>query len=135
MPRKKKKPDYNAEKIMQEFIEAVADAFGEYDDCNKADRSNQSLNSVAAEFGITALKARKLLITAGVYSTETSRRISELKTAGNSVQQIMELAELRYTVIFHIRRSRTSWRNFLSMQSGQNSTVKERRYVRSSQIA
>ena len=39
MPRKKKKPDYNAEKIMQEFIVAVADAFGEYDDCNKADRS------------------------------------------------------------------------------------------------
>ena len=94
MPRKKKKPDYNAEKIMQEFIEAVADAFGEYDDCNKADRSNQSLNSVAAEFGITALKARKLLITAGVYSTETSRRISELKTAGNSVQQIMEYTGL-----------------------------------------
>ena len=94
MPRKKKKPDYNAEKIMQEFIVAVADAFGEYDDCNKADRSNQSLNSVAAEFGITALKARKLLITAGVYSTGTSRRISELKTAGHSMQQIMEYTGL-----------------------------------------
>lgn len=33
------------------------------------------LNAVAAEFGITVLKAWKLLITAGVYSTYTSRLI------------------------------------------------------------
>ena len=32
MPRPKKKPDYNPDKVMQDFMFAVADAFGSYDD-------------------------------------------------------------------------------------------------------
>lgn len=34
---------------------------------------------VAAAFGMTALKARKLLITAGVYSIKMSRRVAKLR--------------------------------------------------------
>lgn len=90
MSENKKKPDYNAERIMQDFIEAVANAFGTYDDRDGSDRVGQSLNTVAAEFGITALKARKLLITAGVYSTQLSRSISEMSESGMTVVQIME---------------------------------------------
>ena len=68
MSRPKKKPNYNPDQVMQDFMAAVAGAFGSYDD--REDTTFPGLNAVAAEFGITALKARKLLITAGVYSTD-----------------------------------------------------------------
>lgn len=32
MSRPKKKPNYNPDQVMQEFMAAVADAFGSYDD-------------------------------------------------------------------------------------------------------
>lgn len=88
MPRPRKKPNYNPHQIMQEFMDAIADAFGFYDD-----RDNDTacgLNAVAAEFGITSLKARKLLITAGVYSTALSRQIAELAAAGYKIEQMMK---------------------------------------------
>lgn len=105
MSRPKKKPDYNPEQIMREFMGAVADAFGEYDDrkvINAGDNvygdaaysgKASTLNAVAADFGITALKTRKLLITAGVYSTETSRRVQQL-SSHLSIQEIMEATGL-----------------------------------------
>ena len=77
---------------MQEFMDAIADAFGSYDD--RDDDTAPGLNAVAAEFGITALKARKLLIMAGVYSTALSRRIAELHSNGAKIEQMMEITEL-----------------------------------------
>ena len=73
LARPRKKPEYDPEQIMEEFMGAVADAFGFYDDRSPGRNASSGLNAVAAEFGITALKARKLLITAGVYSTALSR--------------------------------------------------------------
>ena len=73
---------------MQEFMDAIAAAFGSYD--NRDDDTAPGLNAVAAEFGITSLKARKLLITAGVYSTALSRQIAELAAAGYKIEQIMK---------------------------------------------
>ena len=49
---------------------------------------------MAAEFGITALKARKLLITAGVYSTALSRQIAELQSRKMKLEQIMSATGL-----------------------------------------
>ena len=59
MPRPKKKPDYNQHQIMQEFMDAIADAFGSYDD--RDDDAAPGLNAVAAEFGITSLNVNALL--------------------------------------------------------------------------
>ena len=69
---------------MQAFMDAIADAFGSYDD--RDDDTAPGLNAVAAEFGITSLKARKLLITAGVYSTALSLSLlkEEPETKGES---------------------------------------------------
>lgn len=92
MARPKKKPNYNPDQVMQEFMAAVADAFGSYDD--REDTTFPGLNAVAAEFGITALKARKLLITAGVYSTHLSRMIMELHTSGTGIDRIMKTTGL-----------------------------------------
>lgn len=92
MSRPKKKPNYNPDQVMQEFMAAVADAFGSYDD--REDTTFPGLNAVAAEFGITALKARKLLITAGVYSTALSRQVAELHASGVEISRIMKLTGL-----------------------------------------
>ena len=83
----------------QEDLNCVADCFGEsYDDRNyekyEEKRDTTSLRSVCEEFNISIPKARKLLITAGVYSTEQSRRVSELAAEGKSVAEIMILTGL-----------------------------------------
>ena len=77
---------------MQEFMAAVADVFGSYDD--REDTTFPGLNAVATEFGITVLKARKLLITAGVYSTALSRQVAELHASGVEISQIMKITGL-----------------------------------------
>ena len=92
MPRLQKKPDYDANQIMKDFMDTVAEAFGTYDD--RTDSRDPGLNAVAAEFGITALKARKMLITAGVYSTALSRQIAELQSKKRKVEQIMSATGL-----------------------------------------
>ena len=71
MARPRRKPDYDPEQVVKEFMDAVA-----------------------AEFGMTVLKARKLLITAGVYSTALSRQVMELHTRGIRIDQIMETTGL-----------------------------------------
>ena len=94
---------------MQDFMAAVAGAFGSYDD--REDTTFPGLNAVAAEFGITALKARKLLITADVYSTHLSRMIMELHSSGAEISQIMKITGLSrasVTPTFRTPKSRTS---------------------------
>ena len=56
----RKKPEYNAEMIMNDFIKNVAEC---YENSSKA-----SFRDVATEFDITLLKVRKVLVTAGVYA-------------------------------------------------------------------
>lgn len=92
MSRPKKKPNYNPDQVMRDFMAAVADAFGSYDD--REGKTFPGLNAVAVEFGMTALKARKLLITAGVYSTALSRQVTELHIGGTKVTQIMKITGL-----------------------------------------
>lgn len=96
MSRPKIKSDYDAERIMAEYLNAITEAFGApYDDRNRvADDDSPGLNRVAKEFGITSLKARKLLITANVYSTETTRRIWQLYSEGKTIDEIQQLVHL-----------------------------------------
>ena len=94
MARPRKKPDYDPEQVVKEFLGAVADAFGSYDDRNPGGSAFPGLNAVAVAFGMTALKARKLLITAGVYSTEMSRRVAKLRAEGYDLNQMMEATGL-----------------------------------------
>ena len=94
--RPKKKPTYNEEIIMQEFLSVISDAYltgrtGR----QESSRSELSLRQLAAEFDISLMKARKLLITAGIYHTEISDRINELRAEGKSIEQIMEITGLK----------------------------------------
>lgn len=94
--RPKKKPTYNEESIMQELLSAISDAYltGGIEK-EKSPMASVSLRQVANEFDITLMKARKLLITAGVYHTEISDEVNELKAEGKSIEQIMELTGLK----------------------------------------
>jgi hypothetical protein len=76
----------------------VADSFGApYDDRDNgsninADSGNQrdiSIRVVCEEFDISIPKARKLLITAGVFSTAQSRQVAEFAAQGKSLTEIM----------------------------------------------
>lgn len=72
----------------QDYLSQVVACFGEpYDDRRGA--ACDSLRTVCREFEMSIPKARKLLITAGVYSTNTSRRIAELKVAGKTIPEII----------------------------------------------
>ena len=82
--------------IMQELLSAISDAYLTGGN-GKGETSPPavSLRQVANEFDITLMKARKLLITAGVYHTEISDKVNVLKAEGKSIEQIMELTGLK----------------------------------------
>jgi hypothetical protein len=76
---------------MQELMTAVCDFYGDpVDDRKEEDLDHVSLHDVAEQFNITVMKARKLLITGGLYSTVLSRKVQELHNQGLTVAQIME---------------------------------------------
>ncbi|MCI6229136.1 MAG: hypothetical protein MR636_10510 [Clostridiales bacterium] len=77
------------EKVFREYLDYIVDCFGAVYDDRKGVSESASLRSVCEEFGISIPKARKLLITAGVYSTEASRRVAELSASGRSLEEIM----------------------------------------------
>ena len=59
------------------------------------DPDHVSLHDVADEFKITVMKARKLLITGGLYSTAISRRVQELHAQDLTIAQITEKTGLK----------------------------------------
>ena len=84
MARPKKKPAHDAEKIMKELMAAVVECYDETGD----------LKLTAKEFGMSALKIKKLLITAGAYSNEISDEVNDLYAAGKTVAEIQKLTGL-----------------------------------------
>ena len=79
MSRPRKKPNYDADRSMRELTDQVVASYGEaYDDRYSLERDHVSLRDVASEYNITILKARKILITAGMFSTVISRNVQQL---------------------------------------------------------
>lgn len=86
----KKKPEHDSHRTIEDLLAEMGCFFGEpYDDRNDTDKDHVSLRSTADHFGITIIKARKLLITAGLYSTEASRTVETLLRQGMDIPQIM----------------------------------------------
>ena len=84
MARPKKKPAYDADKIMKDLIAAVTESYEE----------TGEMKRTAEEFDMSPLKIRKLLITAGVYSNEISDEVNDLKAAGKSIAEIQRITGL-----------------------------------------
>lgn len=85
MSRNKKKPGFDSAKITQEYINQVVEFYL---------ASDVSLRKVADEFKITILKARKILITAGVYESEIAEEIQALRSEGKTNEEIQRLLKL-----------------------------------------
>lgn len=83
MGRAKKNPEYDPEKVMEQLTNCIADAYGTGTD-------NNSLRKISEQFGITLMKTRKILITAGVYHTEISDQINSLWEDNWSISDIMK---------------------------------------------
>lgn len=62
MGRAKKKPEYDQNRIMEQFQNCIVEAYTS----GIADGTGISLRQVSEEFGITLMKTRKILITAGI---------------------------------------------------------------------
>ena len=63
MARPKKKPNYDPNKVMNDLLDTVVDA---YDKSFVVNPEHGELKMVASELDMTPIKVRKLLITAGI---------------------------------------------------------------------
>lgn len=94
--RPKKKPDYDRDKEIEAFQARAVELFGEpYDDRIERSEDAPSIRDVANAMNTTSLRVRKMLITAGVYSTKLSRKVQSLYEEGYSIQQIMDETGLK----------------------------------------
>jgi len=90
-PEKTKKVRSTAEDAeRQKMIERVAKLY----QFQKEIDPHVSLSGIADECGIDMLKVRKMLITAGVYENEMSRKISVLWKEGKTTREIQECTGL-----------------------------------------
>ena len=91
MSRARKKPNYDKDFVFQQLMLDIVNCYGDaYDDRDPDDGEHISIREVSEKYKISLLKTRKILITAGVYSTDTSRLIARLRRQGFSVKEIME---------------------------------------------
>ena len=90
MGRAKKKPGYDQNRIMEQFQNCIVEAYTS----GMTDGTGISLRQVSEEFGITLMKTRKILITAGVYHTENSEQINSMREQGMSISEIMKATGL-----------------------------------------
>lgn len=94
--RPKKKPDYDREREIEAFQARAVELFGEpYDDRIERSEDAPSIRDVANAMNTTPLRVRKMLVTAGAYSTKLSRRVQSLYDEGCSIQQIMDETGLK----------------------------------------
>lgn len=63
--RKRKRPDYDAGRNLEELMDAAAELYD----------TGQSLQAIAGELGLNPIKVRKLLITAEVYESEIAEEV------------------------------------------------------------
>lgn len=87
MPRPRKKPNYNPKIVMQELVVEVVELY-------TTSEKEVSIRQIADEFGMTPLKIRKLLITAGVFSSDVCDQVLELSKSGKSVPEIQKITGL-----------------------------------------
>lgn len=94
--RPKKKPDYDRDKEIEAFQARAVELFGKpYDDRIERSEDAPSIRDVANAMNTTPLRVRKMLVTAGVYSTKLSRKVQSLYEDGCSIQQIMDETGLK----------------------------------------
>ena len=94
MARPKKEPDYDPQRLKKALLDDIREAY-ENPLPQDADRSgHMKIIRLAEEFSATPLKIRKLLVTAGAYSTLLCQRVQELQRSGKTLEEIQEMTGL-----------------------------------------
>lgn len=108
MPRSRNNPGFDRDKLEEEILKTVVELF------NCGANRNHDVSYIADELDMSALKARKLLITAGdrsgrvYYSTALSAAIQRLKAEGMSNTEIATQVGLSHaSVIGYLPYSKT----------------------------
>lgn len=96
MGRKKRNPGYDADRIFKEYVDTVT----EFYQTQTALGENQSLHSVADEFNTTILKVRKVLITSGVFQSDTSEKVRQLFSDGKTIPEIQAEMQLSRASVY-----------------------------------
>lgn len=88
-------PEAEMKKLMAHAVEIAQAPF-----TSDRDPDLPSLRSVAEELGTTVIRTRKLLITAGFFSSPTATKVQELKSAGKTIEEIGEELKLGPAAVY-----------------------------------
>lgn len=88
--RKKLKPDLNLEEIQQSLINETVELYN----------SGLSLRKTAEKLSMSPMKVRKILLTAGVYTSSRQKDIKELYDAGYSIEEIAEIFHVSISNVY-----------------------------------
>lgn len=89
--RKKLKPDLNLEEIQQSLINETVELYN----------SGLSLRKTAEKLSISPMKVRKILLTAGVYTSAMHKGIKELYDAGYSINEIANIFHMSTSNVYN----------------------------------
>ena len=94
--RPKKRPEYDREREIEKLVQQAVTLFElPFDDRDERPLDAPSINHVSQEMNVSRVKVRKLLITAGYYSSMASRKIQGLHDKGLPIEQICERTWLK----------------------------------------
>lgn len=127
MGRKKKNPEYDVDRIFKEYVDTVT----EFYQAQAVQGESQSLRSVADEFNTTILKVRKVLITSGVFQSDTSAKVQQLFSDGKTIPEIqVEMQLSRASVYSYLPYMKTIYNaKELSANAQRLRTYRERKRV------
>ena len=103
--RKKRKPEHNAGKKLKEQLDAAVVLYN----------SEMSLQAIADALSLTPIKVRKLLITAGVYESDTAKLVQQTFNAFRETQNYSTAVP---STMAALRLSRPSVTSYLPYEKG-----------------
>ena len=103
--RKKRKPEHNAGKKLKEQLDAAVVLYN----------SEMSLQAIADALSFTPIKVRKLLITAGVYESDTAKLVQQ---TFNTFRETQNYSTAVTSTMAALRLSRPSVTSYLPYEKG-----------------
>lgn len=103
--RKKRKPEHNAGKKLKEQLDAAVVLYN----------SEMSLQAIADALSLTPIKVRKLLITAGVYESDTAKLVQQ---TFNTFRETQNYSTAVTSTMAALRLSRPSVTSYLPYEKG-----------------
>ena len=103
--RKKSKPEYSSTKNLMEQMEVAVEFYN----------ADFSLQAIAGEIGLNPIKVRKILITAGVYESETAEMVQD---TFNSYRETQSYTTAILSTAVALNLSKSSITSYLPYEKG-----------------